>query len=150
IQVADFNHDGRADVAVISGTNAVSVSLSNGDGKFKPPTTLTAKGTLYNLAVTDQNGDGIPAVTAASYKILKTSYVPGIPGGIEYTVRFDSSIWSGNGDGTFRKPSTTSVTDVIDRWTLLQLVPPNPTSVSADVNRDRILDQVGVNTADNS
>src|SRR5262245_38168566 len=74
VAVADFNHDGRDDVAAMGGTvnsrwseyetvainGQASVSLSNGNGSFQPPTALIgARGhSLAGFAVVDVNGDG--------------------------------------------------------------------------------------------
>jgi hypothetical protein len=54
IALADFNHDGRLDIAAGGG----SMLLGNGDGTFKPPISLVDSGS--GVAVGDFNGDGRP------------------------------------------------------------------------------------------
>jgi sugar lactone lactonase YvrE len=83
IAVADFNHDGKIDLAVINADNfQVAILLGNGDGTFQTPAFL-ATGTLpYALAVGDFNGDGITDLAIAN----------------GYSA---ASILLGKGDGTF-------------------------------------------------
>src|SRR5262249_36127199 len=58
--VADFNGDGRADVATSDDTDsAVSVRLANPDGTLGPVTTYDVGGPQGALATADVNGDGI-------------------------------------------------------------------------------------------
>jgi hypothetical protein len=78
---ADFNHDGKLDLAVAA-NDGVDVMLGNGDGTFQSP--LGSFNGLQNsfLAVADFNGDGKPDVVAGeSFGIF--------------------SVLLGNGDGTF-------------------------------------------------
>ena len=92
--VADFNGDGKPDVAVsnlLDGT--VSVFLGLGNGTFQDPTVYPV-GTVAGLgngprgvATGDFNGDGKQDIALA---------VLGAPGEV--------SILLGNGDGTFQKP----------------------------------------------
>jgi hypothetical protein len=56
-ETADFNHDGRPDLAVAT-NNGVEVLLGAGDGTFGPPATYLAKTFVNSLAVADLNGDG--------------------------------------------------------------------------------------------
>ena len=67
LTVADFNGDGKADIAVAnygwnsSNGNGVFVLLGNGDGTFKAPITVTAAPVYnytYTLAAGDFNKDG--------------------------------------------------------------------------------------------
>src|SRR5262245_38914041 len=67
IQVADFNRDGRPDLAVLTGTQ-VSVLVNNGTGGFSPLVSLapTAGLTFRSIAVGDMNRDGQTDITAVS------------------------------------------------------------------------------------
>ena len=59
IVVADFNGDGRQDVAISnSGWNDISLLLGNGDGTFQTPVQYSSGG--YNLVVADFDGNGSP------------------------------------------------------------------------------------------
>jgi hypothetical protein len=80
ILAADFNGDGKVDLAVGDGEFDISVLLSNGDGTFQPAVTYVLSTVPRALAVGDFNGDGIPDLVAS--------------GG-------DVTILLGNGDGTF-------------------------------------------------
>jgi uncharacterized protein (TIGR03437 family) len=79
--VADFNRDGRSDVALDTG-GAVSVFLGKGDGTFGPEvrTPLRSMLVLDTLPVADFNGDGLPDLV--------------VEGGIAL----------GKGDGSFQSP----------------------------------------------
>jgi FG-GAP-like repeat/FG-GAP repeat len=61
IALADFNHDGRLDIAASGG----SLLLGNGDGTFKPPISLVDSG--RSVAVGDFNGDGRPDLAIGNY-----------------------------------------------------------------------------------
>jgi hypothetical protein len=57
VRVADFNHDGIPDLAVLS-ANGVSIYLGNGQGGFAPPVTYDAGPDSSGLTVADVNRDG--------------------------------------------------------------------------------------------
>jgi len=61
---ADFNHDGKSDIAyrTITDLNRITVQLGNGDGTFKTPTVVTSADftTVFStFSIGDFNNDGI-------------------------------------------------------------------------------------------
>ncbi len=91
VVTADFNRDGKEDVAISaydSGTGITSfeVSLGNGDGTFQPPVIVYSAANGYEeLAAGDLNGDGYPDLVTW----LPTQNVV---------------VFFGKGDGTFGAP----------------------------------------------
>ena len=87
--VADFNGDGRDDVAAITGPNTITVSLFDpADGGYDVSDVLSApqNQSFQNLLVRDDDGDGDWDITAVALK----------PSGVQYPQH-----WRNNGDGTF-------------------------------------------------
>jgi hypothetical protein len=146
LAVADFNHDGRSDVAVISTDNTVSVRLSNGDGTFTRSATLKgAQGELYGLYAADVNGDGTPDIRAlGAGRLLSVT-----PGGWwdTYTGIVHTTWWLGKGDGTFGPPTmkTKSTQSVPGGWPPLEFSIPRNTY--ADFNGDGIADIASLNSS---
>ena len=64
LKIADFNQDGKPDLAVSTALGQVSILLGNGDGTFQPGQTFDVGGGAQQLAVHDFNGDGFPDVAA--------------------------------------------------------------------------------------
>ena len=90
--VADFNKDGKADVAVTasaaqSGTGSILVLIGKGDGTFQSPVTYAVAPASNLLATGDVNGD---------------KNIDLITGGV--------SVLLGNGDGTFQAAKNTPIT----------------------------------------
>jgi hypothetical protein len=82
IIAADFNGDGKQDIALLNGTN-IEVLLGDGTGNFSAPIISTAAAMKY-LITADVNGDGIVDIVGSG-----TSGV---------------DVLTGNGDGTFGAP----------------------------------------------
>jgi len=93
IVVADFNGDGKQDMAALNAnSDTVTILLGNGDGTFNVAPSSPAVGSnAKQIAVGDFNGDGIPdlAVTTGSSSSL--------------------NILLGNGDGTFTAATSSPV-----------------------------------------
>jgi uncharacterized protein (TIGR03437 family) len=94
LAVADFNHDGKPDVAVFlpSGSPVkVLLFLGKGDGTLAAPLVLSAPDAVFNgspsfLGAVDLNGDGIPDLAVAAQDAIW--------------------VWIGKGDGTFSAPAS--------------------------------------------
>jgi hypothetical protein len=100
IAVADFNRDGKLDLAVANegptGGGGLAILLGNGDGTFLPPVFLTSGVNPASLVAADFNADGIVDLAVANSEQFQTS-PPFKSGSI--------SILLGNGDGSFGPPS---------------------------------------------
>ena len=121
VAVADFNNDGKPDIAVANrNSNTVSVLVGNGSGGFTLQSSPSTGTDPCAVAVGDFNGDGkLDIVTAnrASYTI---------------------SVLLGNGDGTFQ-PNVDYAGGT------------EPIAIAtADINGDGFLDIISVNSADNT
>jgi len=83
---ADFNNDGKMDIATANGEQPglVFIFLGNGDGTFQPAVSYSTGQEPFSLTAGDFNGDGIIDLAVANF--------------------FDStvSVLLGNGDGTFQ------------------------------------------------
>jgi len=62
---ADFNGDGRLDLAAGTSGNAVNILLGNGNGTFRNPMSYPSGAPTSSLAVGDFNGDGKPDLATA-------------------------------------------------------------------------------------
>ena len=94
VVTADFNGDGKADIATVRGTAVVTITLGVGNGDFRPkdlPFDL-GPGVVFQglVAAADFNGDHIPDLLA-----LTQVASPPVSGGV---------VLLGVGDGTFRAP----------------------------------------------
>jgi len=119
IALADFDHDGRVDLATACfWTNQVAVLLGNGNGTFQVPVYYPVGRAPESVVVADLNHDGNPDL-AVSGEGTSTGII---------------SILLGNGDGTFR-----SAPDAV--------LDADPSSVAVgDFNGDHIPDLIVVDT----
>src|SRR5215469_10047661 len=105
VVVADFNGDGKPDLAVAnSGSGNVSVLLNSGDGTFRPAVNFDAGvPSPTSIKVADFNNDGAQdlAVWSGTSPVSSTL-----------------TVLLGNGDGTFQAPKATLLPAAIDQATL--------------------------------
>ncbi len=96
---ADFNRDGKIDLAVAYGYSGVSagvaIFLNKGDGTFASPVNYSAGTFPYSMAALDVNHDGIVDLAVTDFQAT--------PGKV--------NVFLGKGDGTFG-PATGFATDV--------------------------------------
>jgi hypothetical protein len=100
LSVADFNGDGKADLAVVLGfASNVAILLGKGNATFQPPVDYIVGVYPDAVAVADLNGDGIPDLAVAN---------PGSgPSGLACPSPC-VSVLLGNGNGTFQPQVTYS------------------------------------------
>jgi hypothetical protein len=120
VVTADFNNDGKLDLATSSyddatGDGSVSVLLGNGNGSFQPAQSPVTGPYPFSLAAGDFNGDGKIDLATANWG-----------GGDD-----DVSILLGNGEGTFAPAIALNISDA-NSWSI----------ASGDMNADGKLDLV--------
>jgi hypothetical protein len=78
VAIADFDGDGKLDVAVTNvGGNNLCPLLGNGDGFLRPEDCFGVNGAAVAIAIADFNGDGKPdAAVAGSGNIHPDEYQP--------------------------------------------------------------------------
>src|SRR6476660_5801298 len=96
----DFNNDGKPDIAVAnSGSNNVSILFGNDDGTFQPAQNFDAGNSPSAILLGDFNGDG-----KLDFALFQT-------GDPDHATTGSVSILLGNGDGTFRQPTNTALSE---------------------------------------
>jgi hypothetical protein len=137
IAVGDFNGDGLPDAAIASRetfcdseggscqtTGSVDVFLGSGGGLFGAPTHINPVPGAGSIAIGDFNGDGVPDLLTVNVTVDNHDGI---------------SVMFGNGDGTFKKP----VTSTRPQGAL-------GSAVVADFNGDGILDMAAVSFPTNT
>jgi hypothetical protein len=123
--LADFNHDGRSDLAVVNYDNTVSVMLGAPNAAFGPPVTYPTGASPFTLIAADLRRNGRTDLVTLN-----------MPNGIDQPGVV--SVLLGNGDGTFQAHVDYSVGDF-------------PTGVVAgDFNDDGKIDLAIANEFDNT
>jgi len=122
LALADFNGDGKLDLAVANGIAKISRFLGNGDGTFGAGTTLTTgSGFFQHVAVGDVNRDGKLDIVATQMNQNPDT-------------QHDLQVFLGDGTGGFTGPTTTTLA-----------IRPSQLALG-DLNRDGKLDVVVAHT----
>ncbi len=99
IAVADFNRDGKLDMAVANESpsegGSISIFLGNGDGTFQAPAYLESGVYPASVVAADFDGDGFVDLAVANSQQFQTT-PPFANGSV--------SVLRGNGDGSFLAP----------------------------------------------
>jgi hypothetical protein len=152
LTVADFNRDGRADVAVFANdtNDTVTVSLGQSDGTLQKAssTNLAVKDqVLLDFGFADVNGDGkLDLISHGDTLVLQSAKRNGVSNGDPGYYAVYQNVWLGKGDGSFGTRTTTLWYTTTDPMFLTPFSPSNPTSTFADFNHDGILDRATLST----
>lgn len=134
IVAADFNGDHIVDLAVTNAMdNTVMIFLGNGDGTFRPGTTISDPGVYpTQIVAADFNGDGHMdvAVLNSCGTGQNGCYPTALPLGPE-----NVAILLGNGDGTFNVAPTMPATGFV-----------SAAIAAADLNQDGFIDLIVANS----
>jgi hypothetical protein len=95
--VADFNGDGKLDLAIVDIAGNVLLALGNGNGTFQAATSIWPNAYALNIAAADLNADGHADLVVTSGQ----TFTPLQPGQV--------SILLGAGNGSFAAPVSYSV-----------------------------------------
>ena len=107
VATADFNGDGRPDLAILrNGGSEVSILLGNSDGTFQPPVNYQTDYVSGGILIADLNGDGYLDLVIFCGGV----FFHGEDGTVE--------IFLGNGDGTFRPRVDYPLGASPDSWVL--------------------------------
>jgi hypothetical protein len=143
VAVADFNHDGKMDLAVAdAGNNTVTILSGNGNGTFAAQNTLNVSTGPYAVATADFNGDGKPDLVVAGandavdtvdvflgkgdgtfqarqiYRLAVTYLDAGLVVGDlnndgKPDILVGNEVLAGNGDGTFQSPTAFALSSTV-------------------------------------
>lgn len=108
VAAADLNKDGNGDVVSVNAaetsgaSSTVTVMLGNADGSLQTPVSYAISGGALNSSavIDDFNGDGIPDIVVEAEVVGSGTEVTGT----------DLSFLAGKGDGTFKTPTSVSLT----------------------------------------
>jgi hypothetical protein len=125
---ADFNRDGKPDLAFIDSSNTLNVWLGTGNGSFTTGQTIPinlggvnasrtpVQGNASNILTADINHDGKPDLVVASEWVLSGKCaaasgftLPDSPYSCTFSSVIQIDAFLSNGDGTFQAAKTTSV-----------------------------------------
>jgi FG-GAP-like repeat len=121
VVVADFNGDGRLDIAVANLSGTISILLGKGDGTFQTANTFTAGTQIQSVAASDLNGDTKPDLVISDSTLTSTQV----------------GVLLNSGAGTFGSVQTLPGITIASSFAL--------SDVDGDLNTDLVVSDTGAN-----